>query len=596
MTTKFQPTLPAEVQFSDQELNFMDESPPGLFPENQNSNFGFLIRKIFSDQLKLVAGQQDTLYKERFVSTSTEFLDVWEHDVGLPVNPAGKTIDQRRAEVINRLTKGPFTRPRRAALIEKYVTATFGVVPQLSVVGLSIGSGIVLHSGVNSLTGTYNIVENITDFSYQVRIRQDITVDTTSMLRELTRLTPSGINFTIVAVRDPFVVSSGALTVSGNEITDAVRTAAVVGDGRTPPDSSFGIWEGTTNILPNGGFETDVSGWGSAGCVMTRDTTVAKFGVASARITISTVNASIATISSAISGATTGRKFTASAWVFCPAGAVGKSLRLQVNEGGGTTAEEGMASSDYVLVAGWQKMVVTGTVVRNDRTSIPVYLVFLGASWTAGVIINIDGLQLEEKKFVTPWISSSRSAARVQVPLSFINPRQGWFAARVRPGWNAADYSAARLFITGDVSNFNYLYMMQNGGNLYLGRKGPVGVEVGVNQAWVPVKDTIYTVAGCWTPTQLMVSLNGAAFTTVPHTDFPSAGAMTYADIGSQSAAAVFNGDFLWAMFGAGVISQADVSALVARGNTDPYFSDVSAAAQVGGIFYFDDNTIRIPG
>src|SRR5205085_2622304 len=52
------------------------------------------------------------------------------------------------------------------------------------------------------------------------------------------------------------------LSTSGNEISDATRTAVPVtsGDGR-PAESSFGIWAPTTNLVTNGSFETNTTGW-----------------------------------------------------------------------------------------------------------------------------------------------------------------------------------------------------------------------------------------------------------------------------------------------------------------------------------------------
>jgi hypothetical protein len=50
------------------------------------------------------------------------------------------------------------------------------------------------------LTNTYTIVENIAGYSYDVRILNSITVDQVALIRELTRITPAGISFTITPV------------------------------------------------------------------------------------------------------------------------------------------------------------------------------------------------------------------------------------------------------------------------------------------------------------------------------------------------------------------------------------------------------------
>jgi hypothetical protein len=51
-------------------------------------------------------------------------------------------------------------------------------------------------------------------------------------------------------------LATSTVTASGNEITDVTRSTKTQGDGVNAPDSSYGIWEATTNLVTNGGFET----------------------------------------------------------------------------------------------------------------------------------------------------------------------------------------------------------------------------------------------------------------------------------------------------------------------------------------------------
>jgi hypothetical protein len=198
-TTPNQPTLPAEKVFTEAELIFMDESPPGLFPENQDSNFGFVIRKIFSDLAQDCSDWQTTLYNERFVETALQFLDQWEIDVGLPANPVGISISQQRVAVLARLQRGPFTRARRNALIESYISTTFGSPIQLVPEGVPFDD-IPIFGEVADMSSLYLVVENIPGFSYLVWISNTNTPDLASLTRELKRITPAGISFTITSV------------------------------------------------------------------------------------------------------------------------------------------------------------------------------------------------------------------------------------------------------------------------------------------------------------------------------------------------------------------------------------------------------------
>src|SRR5437764_14635783 len=67
----------------------------------------------------------------------------------------------------------------------------------------------------------------------------------------------------------------------GDVINDADRALGIDGDGLVVPDSSYGLWRGSTNLITNGGFETNVTGWFGAGCTISRDTGDFKFGSAS---------------------------------------------------------------------------------------------------------------------------------------------------------------------------------------------------------------------------------------------------------------------------------------------------------------------------
>jgi hypothetical protein len=201
-TTPYQPTLPPEGTFTDAEIDFIENSPPGLFAENQNSNIG-LFRKLFTDDIQQLANQMDTLYQERFVATSTQFLDEWEEEVGVPQKPTGLDIATRQAIVLTRLRVGPFTRQARRDIVENYIGATFGTPVVFSPTGIPMSAaGVPLYSGSTSVTGAYNIVEDIPNFTYTVRILNTIT-PAAGLQRELARITPAGITFSIVFVAVP---------------------------------------------------------------------------------------------------------------------------------------------------------------------------------------------------------------------------------------------------------------------------------------------------------------------------------------------------------------------------------------------------------
>lgn len=201
--TKFQPTLPSSQPFTEAELNFMDEEPPRLFPQNQNSNWG-LLRRIFSNRMQQLIDQITTLYNEKFVATSTVYLGNHEAQMGLPVAPSGMSIGARRQRVLSRIQIGPFTRGRRNAVIESFILATFGDPIQFTPDGVLFTSGgIPFFVEAGSLSTLYAVTESVTTFHYQVRIKNTITLDDPGLHRELDRVTPGGLSYDVVYVATP---------------------------------------------------------------------------------------------------------------------------------------------------------------------------------------------------------------------------------------------------------------------------------------------------------------------------------------------------------------------------------------------------------
>lgn len=200
-TTPYQPTLPEEVAFTDAEYAFMEEEPPGLFPQNQDSNFGWIARKVFTDVIQSMIDLQIHLYNERFPETSYEYLDEWEKMMGLPTSPSGVSLRQRRSDVLVRLDRGPFTNKKRRDIVEKYIFATFGAPILLLPEGVPLvaaGTPIYGEQSTN-ITDLYRIAQDVPGYYYVVEILSSIT-PAAGMERELRRITPAGIDFSIAFV------------------------------------------------------------------------------------------------------------------------------------------------------------------------------------------------------------------------------------------------------------------------------------------------------------------------------------------------------------------------------------------------------------
>lgn len=196
MTIPNQPLLPPETPLNEVERLFIEESPAGLWPENQDSNYG-QYRRVITQPLDDAVGIVEELFNERFLDTASGYLSRWEHEMGLP-KQTGKTDIQRRSHLAARTKKGAFTRARRDAIIQTFIQATFGESLALTPEGISLpAGGAILMADPAPVESLYRVYENILDFSYEIWIVNTVTPDLLGLQRELAHFTPSGYPFTI---------------------------------------------------------------------------------------------------------------------------------------------------------------------------------------------------------------------------------------------------------------------------------------------------------------------------------------------------------------------------------------------------------------
>lgn len=362
---------------------------------------------------------------------------------------------------------------------------------------------------------------------------------------------------------------------SGSEITDSIRRIAREGDGLEPDQGSVGIWETTTNLIANGGFETDTTGWIAlaAGSSIARSTTRSKFGSASLRVVCDGTlidQGCFGTPYTTIAAVTI---YTASVWVYVESGAT--SLRLVIDE---------FLTNVYV-----------GTTVYQSVTGVRGEWVRLTATWTSEAAINqaalsvrnvaaeattfhVDGIQIEQKPIATPYVetngtTASRTSSRafVTLPSSLFTTTQGWVAARVRMGWNALPGANAMVWSWGDDNNNRLiLYFTTATTDLWATRSnGGAGNFVNLT---VPAAEvgTMRTLIMAWTAAAVKIAAGGA-FTSVANNDIPTL-ANSVMDIGSSAwigTPQYLDSDFNWFATGTGTLTDAD-AIRIASFNNDP--------------------------
>jgi hypothetical protein len=398
--------------------------------------------------------------------------------------------------------------------------------------------------------------------------------------------------------------TSHPLTLSGNEITDAIRaeSPAVPGhsyDGRMA-DSSFGIWEASRNEVPNGGFETNTTGWAAtAANTIARSTVRAKFGSASGKLTRDTSQAdtSCGIVSLTLSAAA---PWTSSVYVWITAGYSGSDVTLTAEGFAGATGTL-TAHADMSKRDQWQRLAITFTPAGGDVAGSPIVMRLVGAA--TGDAVWIDGAQVEQKEFATPYIhteggAASRGSGSVRASVNYLNETAGAIVARVRMGFPSSFapargllpsvsllpsttlYPSATVAANVDVVIFDW---SDDGENKFQLVWSPAagkwrahlmlaGVEVAVAEhADTFAAGDLRTVGMTWSASELVLRVGGVS-TTVSLSDVPSFATTTFG-IGSTAGGGGWplDGEMLW--FTAG-IAEVNLSLFDSAG--DPGFARIN--------------------
>lgn len=194
-------TIPAEGTYGDIEHDFIENEPPGLFPGDQRSVWG-QVRATYAAHLQVISDLLTTWYGNLSPYTVMPGdIPEWEYMLDLPPSNMALTDAARMANIQSRFKRGAFTRTRRRQIVETFIAATFGIALEFDSGGFAlVPAGLPMFSGSTSLDNTYVIVEDIPHFTYKVYVLNTISVDTVGLTRELVRITPAGITFTLSSV------------------------------------------------------------------------------------------------------------------------------------------------------------------------------------------------------------------------------------------------------------------------------------------------------------------------------------------------------------------------------------------------------------
>lgn len=372
-----------------------------------------------------------------------------------------------------------------------------------------------------------------------------------------------------------------ALTLSGNEITDASRQTGLQGDGREVQDSTAGIWQPSTNIASQSGFEALLSSWAAGGTGVLSLSGDAKFGVASGRLVVAGGGGTLGQVFTR----TNGLPLTVSLWAKAVDGV--RPFVVSIYDNVAATIRK--QATFVPSTSAWTRFVLTAS--SAEMTAATAFTLFL-APVDVDAEILFDGVQIEQLSIATPYIEvpattpQSRAAARVQIPMTGMTGTQGWVAARVRVGWanGATDTpgGSRRLWEWGDDANNRFELSYVAAGNTWdmLRRAGGAGTLITQGAGTFSPGDWVLVI-GRWTNLTFGISLDGAPFTDGGEAN-PLTLAAVLADLGTAPLAAggdttILSGDLDWVAMGTGTLTDSDAATLYGL-LYEPRLCDMTAA------------------
>lgn len=375
------------------------------------------------------------------------------------------------------------------------------------------------------------------------------------------------------------------LIMSGGVITDADRLLGIQGDA-LPLGSGYGVWESTTNLSPFSGGPSMASLF--QGTSLTIDTTHVLFPGAlndhmklvTPGITFGGGGEGLSCHVNARSVATNLTTYTASYWVYSVAG--GEQISIGIDEFIAAAYQTTVGTTNYTLVAGWNRIIATGTTNVVGITHVGGQIRTRAVA--QAITIWVVGQQMEAKSIATPLVrtsgsTASRTPGRIQASadlLAAVNTTQLTIAVRVMmgiPSSNVSPNTNAALFSLNDGTNNNRLECVW-ATTLHQWQTRRLFAGGGTNAG--SINDTFNpndkrTVIMKYDAASQAMSLAGAAFASmggggvIPFTEFDLG-----SGFGGAGGSSALNGTLISVLILANPISDTDASTINGYGDTFP--------------------------
>jgi hypothetical protein len=317
------------------------------------------------------------------------------------------------------------------------------------------------------------------------------------------------------------------------------------GDGVPVYDNSFGVYGAYTNLVTNGGFETDTTGVTDDDATNTRVTSESKFGSAS----LQTVTANIGASEGAYQafGGAASTEYTGSVWV---KGASGTVRTLMWDNVSGAIGN----SPDITLDGTWQQSSVTATTTAGSAT----FRFYVLTNGQQDITYYSDGWQVVATGLTLPYVETDGGTAAavagdITMTSAGMDETEGAAAFRVKPAWSDGDGSSAkRVWMWANAGGTDGIWVQWNQSNgLFASKRRTAAVNPAVeSQDMANVAGVDYTGIARWDATNHSVSVKGAAFSsTASSTAIPDLSAETDFDIGHFDGTLQQETDYHWCIF-----------------------------------------------
>jgi len=273
------------------------------------------------------------------------------------------------------------------------------------------------------------------------------------------------------------------------------------------------VEEGTTNLISNPDFEVDTAGWDTWQTSIERVTTEKWSGNASLKVTLTGTDGAAST-DIALSSPVAGTIYTGSFYV---KGAPGKFVRMLLRLSGGASATSDLYSPPITCDGTWQRIIFSRAIDYSDRTIIT--LSFHSYSNAVGDIYYVDGFQLEQKPYATPFVNGTRLGV-LKAPTTGLSASQGTISFRAK---NLAESVNGSVLIDLPKSdNTQGLRAgIANDGKLYISNLESTGATVyGPNKSTLTGWDSISL---AWKPERLSLVVNDEEACYIENPGLPTA-------------------------------------------------------------------------